>query len=583
MAKCAKEIIQQNNYEDQISIVPKRSDKLRVGIDGDLKKKPNLLVAELFDTELIGEGALHSYRHAIKHLLSADALCVPSKSRIYIQLVQSEMIYKWHQFFPVKVNEEIQIVPSKTVVSCEGSNILHDLQINQLKYDQDFKVVSEPKVIFEFDFTDYDSLKLEEHKIIEFEIIKNIEGPISVFMWWDLDMDYQGEIVLSCAPFWARKGQNSSKNIPWRDHWMQAIYYLPFQLARNPIKTGEKIKIGCHHDDYSLWFNEIKENLETFSKPSICRCGIHSYLSRSRLGLINDQKQLQLYHKAINESFNQNLQDKKALFLGDQSLIPFLLAHNKQITKVVCLAKENHIQRFYQEFSNDYQDKIEIIRNLEDIKHDSFDLIIGEPYFNSSDLPWHHLHFWYLISQIKQNISMDKTVLMPKMAKLKCIPIEFDDLWKIRSEVGNDVEGFNLSEFDKLIQKAISLSDAVIESHFLWEYSGKAISNQPILLFTFDFEAPINFNDKFSCEFSLDINFEGKSYFAIVFWVEYFLTENIIINTGPVDAIQNGEYIEWNKNWKQGLTFVKKKAKKSYEFTSIFNGENGEINLLEKM
>ena len=67
-------------------------------------------------------------------------------------------------------------------------------------------------------------------------------GPSSaVFMWWELKMDPARKITLSCAPHWAHpKGTSSmpkqvpsssigfshdDKTVPWRDHWMQSVYY----------------------------------------------------------------------------------------------------------------------------------------------------------------------------------------------------------------------------------------------------------------------------------------------------------------------------------------------------------------------
>ena len=37
--------------------------------DGDLRERANILVTEVFDTELIGEGALGTFQHAHAHLL----------------------------------------------------------------------------------------------------------------------------------------------------------------------------------------------------------------------------------------------------------------------------------------------------------------------------------------------------------------------------------------------------------------------------------------------------------------------------------------------------------------------------------
>lgn len=38
-------------------------------LDGDMQCRANILVTELFDTELIGEGALPTYEHAHKYLV----------------------------------------------------------------------------------------------------------------------------------------------------------------------------------------------------------------------------------------------------------------------------------------------------------------------------------------------------------------------------------------------------------------------------------------------------------------------------------------------------------------------------------
>lgn len=69
MAKCAIKIIQENGFEDKIKLIHKRSTKMTIGKNGDMVKKANILVTEVFDTELIGEGALSTFRHAHENLL----------------------------------------------------------------------------------------------------------------------------------------------------------------------------------------------------------------------------------------------------------------------------------------------------------------------------------------------------------------------------------------------------------------------------------------------------------------------------------------------------------------------------------
>jgi len=40
--------------------------------DGDMEKRANVLVTEVFDTELIGEGALGTFHHAHRCLLQVS-------------------------------------------------------------------------------------------------------------------------------------------------------------------------------------------------------------------------------------------------------------------------------------------------------------------------------------------------------------------------------------------------------------------------------------------------------------------------------------------------------------------------------
>jgi len=72
VADCARKIIGFNNCEHKIKVIPKHSTDLTVGPDGDLPFKANILVSEMFDTELIGEGAIRVFNHAHENLLEVS-------------------------------------------------------------------------------------------------------------------------------------------------------------------------------------------------------------------------------------------------------------------------------------------------------------------------------------------------------------------------------------------------------------------------------------------------------------------------------------------------------------------------------
>lgn len=70
MAKCAREVIAHNGFGDAIQLIPKRSTDIIVGPNDDMESKANVLVTEVFDTELIGEGAIGTFNHAHQRLLT---------------------------------------------------------------------------------------------------------------------------------------------------------------------------------------------------------------------------------------------------------------------------------------------------------------------------------------------------------------------------------------------------------------------------------------------------------------------------------------------------------------------------------
>jgi len=78
MAECARKIICENGFEGRIDIIPKRSTSMTVGASGDMEHRANILVTEVFDTELIGEGAIETFRHAREELLEVMTSVVNS-------------------------------------------------------------------------------------------------------------------------------------------------------------------------------------------------------------------------------------------------------------------------------------------------------------------------------------------------------------------------------------------------------------------------------------------------------------------------------------------------------------------------
>lgn len=106
MADCAARIMTANGKRAQITLIKKRSTDVVVGgADGDMARRANILVTEVFDTELIGEGAIGIFNHAHEHLLEKECIVVPDRAIMYAQVVQSPLCQAWSVPRPVVASD----------------------------------------------------------------------------------------------------------------------------------------------------------------------------------------------------------------------------------------------------------------------------------------------------------------------------------------------------------------------------------------------------------------------------------------------------------------------------------------------
>lgn len=254
---------------------------------------------------------------------------------------------------------------------------------------------------------------------------------------------------LSCAPVWqhpdALKEENNDPDmIPWRDHWMQAIYYLPREIY---IEKNQEIGLVACHDEYSFWFDLELNTTKRIKYPQspACDCNLHLAFSRSRIGQLNDENKRNKYLKVLKEKINE---ETICLCFSDCSLIG-LAAASLGAKKIIILETNYLSRRAIQEFitSNQLGDKIEIIDSMEKMKNNcKINLVFGEPYFVNSIFPWDNLRFFYLTKKyIPSGVSM-----LPIAASIRGVVVEFKDLHKIRLPLGI-CEGFDMRNFDNLL------------------------------------------------------------------------------------------------------------------------------------
>ncbi|EGI67279.1 Protein arginine N-methyltransferase 7 [Acromyrmex echinatior] len=525
IAKCAVQIIKENGFEDKIQLIRKRSTKMIVGKDGDMSKRANILVTEVFDTELIGEGALSTFRHAHEVLLEEDSIVVPHKGTVWAQVIESFKVCNWNRVKPIKNGKVLVDTPS-TIQACSGAAAVHDMQLSRLPRDT-FVPLLPAQPIFKFDWSGKKPLLNNEKVSLLTQPIKSGTAH-AIFMWWDLNMDTDNQILYK-------------------------LFY----------------KIPSKHN-YNCYIAVIKRNVIDCQRPE-CNCWAHIAYSRTRIGQLNDTVRNQRYVKALQKKVTPN---SVCLCVTDGCLLALVIA---KLGAKVFLLEQNFLSRRTMEMFvqvNELSDRIKIVESVDDLPEASeIDFIFGEPYFLSSIVPWENLRFWYLTSKYPSSISR-----MPVMATIRAVAVEFKDLQKIRAPLGT-CEGFDLSSFDKLIQISSEKSDNPVEAQPLWEYPCKALSSAFDII-KLDLTQNVNFNKRERITGEIPILDSGTCN-GIAIWVDWQLDSDLSVSCGPIEEIVPSKRVSWDPYTRQGVHLfrtvsnVTKKSTLSWSFT--FLPQNGEV------
>jgi type II protein arginine methyltransferase len=243
VAEVAEEIVRRNGYGDRISVVGKWSTDLVVGLD--LPERADVLVTEVIDCGLLGEGILPTLRHAREHLLKEDATIVPARATLRAQLLESVELHKLNHVRRVAGFDVSEF------------NRLASLGYFPVKLAQTaHRPLAEPVDVFDFDFA-RDDLAPEERTV---RCVPHADGLChAVALWFHLEL--VPGVVLS----------NDPSNT--HSHWEQAVQCL--ELPR-PVRRGEAVELRVWHDGYHF----LVESVGNHSRP-LRRWATHARESQS--------------------------------------------------------------------------------------------------------------------------------------------------------------------------------------------------------------------------------------------------------------------------------------------------------------
>ncbi len=229
LAHTAREIIAKNGAAATIEVHQKKSTRLTAD---SFMEKPNVLVAEIFDAGLIGEGAIPSFRHALSNLCQENCVVIPARAQLVGRLVSVPGLAAVN---PIKNVQGFDLSPFDQY-RIPGEYIAEGLDQHRHTY------LSEEFHLFSVDFRSLNPPVPEGHEVshvVELEI-SNPGNWHGVAFWFHLWLNEEDRV--SSAP-----GRPDN-------HWKQALYF--FEEPRE-VKAGEKVRLKVCRNDVYVWFEEV--------------------------------------------------------------------------------------------------------------------------------------------------------------------------------------------------------------------------------------------------------------------------------------------------------------------------------------
>lgn len=226
LAEIARQVVEINGMSDRITIIAKHSSELCVGVD--IEQRVDVVMSEIMDCGLIGEGLLSTVRHARDHLLAEGGTLLPRSGRLSGYLISSAAAACLNKIdlaagFDVSLFNRIA-TPGHFPI--------------RLKY-WPHEVMSETVELMSCDLAT-DSLDDSGCRLIHIPIIATGTAHALV-AWFDLDLGFgvrirnspenvrshwHQAIISFDSPIHVTRGQDAVVCLSWRDSWLNAELVL---------------------------------------------------------------------------------------------------------------------------------------------------------------------------------------------------------------------------------------------------------------------------------------------------------------------------------------------------------------------
>ncbi|WCJ25927.1 Protein arginine N-methyltransferase 7 [Euphorbia peplus] len=573
MVKLMRKVLHLNGMGN-INLINKRSDELRVGVD--IPSRAEVLVSEILDSELLGEGLIPSLQHAHDMLLVENPVTVPFKATIYAQLVESKFLWKLHDLYnnEAKASDDIHLVPNGSDAILGVKLQQHPLHCDAIS--KEIKLLSKPFKTFEFDFWK----RPDSHGEMELLVEAIDDGRVHALLsWWMLQLDREGTIFYSTAPKWIDLPTNIGTRT-WCDHWKQCAWFLPGEEVI--VGKGQQLRLLAAHTDTSVCYTLATEHTETRQNKFTAN-DFHLTLPPERIATYGDSKWRSSMLTALTNAFQGRVQPL-CIVADDSIFLTVAAAHISKTANIISLfpgLREGGAQylKAVADANGFTDDHVSVFLDkkcltLDDTNQKKVDLLIGEPYFYGNDgmLPWQNLRFWKIRTMLDALLS-DDVLIMPCKATLKACAMSLPDLWNSRRCLSK-VEGFDHSVVNTTLGACGELPpphESPFVASFIWQCGEIKELSERFTIMEFDFSKPIASH---FAEVQVEFTERGICH-GFALWIDWVMDakNDVVLSTGPDQ-----------RYWKQGVKLLTKPVEvssggqcHSAVIQASFDSTNGEL------
>ncbi|KDP39866.1 hypothetical protein JCGZ_03397 [Jatropha curcas] len=534
MVKLMRKVLHINGMGRNINIINKRSDELKVGMD--IPARADVLVSEILDSELLGEGLIPTLQHAHEMLLVENSLSVPYRATIYGQLVESTFLWKLHDLYnnEAKASDDIRLVPTglDTILSVKLQQ--HPMHCDAIA--KEIKLLSEPFKVFEFDFWK----RPDSHGEAELHIKTTDNGRVhAILSWWKLQLDYEGTIFYSTSPKWIGLPTKISTG-HWHDHWKQCVWFLPGKGIN--VDKGDHLLWRAIHTDIGFSYDIPTQDTE-MRQYNFFAGDFQLVLPPERIGTYGDNKWRSSMLTALRSALQARVQPL-CVVADDSLFLTLAVARLSRTANLISLfpgLRERGAQylQTVADANGLAPDHVKVFHNkkhltLHDTNEKKIDLLIGEPYYYGNDgmLPWQNLRFWKQRTMLDA-VLCDDVLIMPCKGILKACAMSQPDLWNSRCCLRN-IEGFDHSVVNTTLGACGELPspyDSPLLPFFIWQCGEIKELSQRITIMEFEFSKLIS-----PCYGKVQVEFtEPGICHGFVLWIDWVMDakNSVVLSGGP--------------------------------------------------